>query len=194
MYAYWVCAAQETPIFSPKFPFRSISFSQMTQKIRSGASPFYIFCRSRDHHFTISLISTRSPPPTASSARTQSIRQRPGLVAGQSASQTRPGSSGDPHLHAQIGSSSVRSPTVWVSRSKQLKLVPEPRIFTLDRGACSGAWADFSLCRGTYLPKFGVSTPPPPPLWDQGIIITIIYLTRSSIFRRHKKLCFGSVR
>ena len=49
------------------------------------------------------------------------------------------------------------------SRSKRLKLVPEPRIFTPDRGARSGARADFSLCRGTYLPKFGVSTPPPPP-------------------------------
>ena len=24
MYAYWVCAARETPIFSPEFPFRSI--------------------------------------------------------------------------------------------------------------------------------------------------------------------------
>ena len=26
MYAYWVCAARETPIFSPEFLFRSISF------------------------------------------------------------------------------------------------------------------------------------------------------------------------
>ena len=24
MYAYWVCAARETPIFSPEFPLRSI--------------------------------------------------------------------------------------------------------------------------------------------------------------------------
>ena len=32
MYAYWVCAARETPIFSPEFPFRSISFSQITNK------------------------------------------------------------------------------------------------------------------------------------------------------------------
>ena len=41
--AYWVCAARETTIFSPKFSLRSISFSQMTKKIRSGASPLYIF-------------------------------------------------------------------------------------------------------------------------------------------------------
>ena len=32
MYAYWVCAARETPIFSPEFSFRSISFSQITPK------------------------------------------------------------------------------------------------------------------------------------------------------------------
>ena len=47
MYAYWimVCSARETPIFSPEFPFRSISFSEITKKMRSGASPFYIFGR-----------------------------------------------------------------------------------------------------------------------------------------------------
>ena len=97
MYAYWVCAARETPIFSPEFPFRSISFSQNYQKIRSGASPFYIFGR---------ILPFRS-------------------------------------------SSSFRSPTF--SRSTA--------------GACSGALAHFSLCRGTYLPKFwGVPPPPPGPL------------------------------
>ena len=35
--AYWVCAARETPIFSPKFPLRSITILH--------------FCRSGDHHF-----------------------------------------------------------------------------------------------------------------------------------------------
>ena len=39
--------------------------------------------------------------------------------------------SGAPHFHAQNGSSSFRSPAF--SSSKQLKLVPEPHIFTLDR-------------------------------------------------------------
>ena len=53
---------------------------------------------------------TRSSPSTASSARTQSVRQRRGLAAGQSASQTRLGSSGDSHFHAQNGSSSFRNP------------------------------------------------------------------------------------
>ena len=161
MYAYWVCAARETPIFSPKFPFRSISYLTIMTK-QSGLEHYHFtfFAVPETIIFNISLISTHSPPPTAGSARTQSVRQRPGLAAGQSASQTRPGSSGDPHFHAQNGSSSVRSPAF--SRSKRLELVPEPRIFTLDRGARSGARADFSLCRGTYLPIFGVSTPPPP--------------------------------
>ena len=77
------------------------------------------------------------------------------------------------------------------SRSKRIKLVPEPRIFKLKTDqARSGAPhfqaqngsssfrcpafsrstgssfrrpGPFALCRGTYLPKFGVSTPPPPP-------------------------------
>ena len=197
MYAYWVSATRETPIFSPEFPFRSISFSQITKKIRSGASPFYIFggfCRSETIIFKIYLNITRSSPPTAGSARTQSVRQRRGLAADQSASQTRPGSSGDSHFHAQIGSSSFWSPAF--SRPKRLQLVPERRIFKLRMaqarsgaphfharpGARSGAWAHFPLCRGTYmyLPKFGVSTPPPP----RGSITLGRTLSKSLIINR----------
>ena len=54
MYAYWVCAARETPIFSPEFPFRSISFSQITKKSVPEHHHFTFFggfCRSGDHHF-----------------------------------------------------------------------------------------------------------------------------------------------
>ena len=54
IYAYWVCAARETPIFSPKFPVRSIIyyyFFYKCQKFRSDASPSYSFCRSGDHNF-----------------------------------------------------------------------------------------------------------------------------------------------
>ena len=98
MYAYWVCAALETPIFSPKFPFRSISFSQIPYK--SGPE---------HHRFTF----------FADFAVLETIIFERGLAAGQSASQTRPGSSGD---------------------SKRLKLGPEPRIFTLKTAqARSGA-------------------------------------------------------
>ena len=111
MYAHWVCAARETPIFSPKFPFQSISFSQMTKKSGPEHYNFNFFCRSGDHHFQnfFNFNPVHRLPRRAGSARTQSVRQRPGLVAGQSASQSHPGSSGDPHFHARPWSS-VRSP------------------------------------------------------------------------------------
>ena len=48
--------------------------------------------------------------------------------------------------------------------ARHVLAVPVNRIFTLKTDqARSGARAHFSLCRGTYLPKFGVSNPPPPP-------------------------------
>ena len=135
MYAYWVCAARETPIFSPEFPFRSISFSHITNKSvpehHHFTSFFGGFCCSGDHHFQnffnfnpfIAWHGRLSPNAKRSAA--------PRVTAGQSASQTRPGSSGDSHFHPQNGSSACRSPAF--SSSKRLKLVPEPRIFTLDR-------------------------------------------------------------
>ena len=48
------------------------------------------------------------------------------------------------------------------SSSKRLKLVPEPT-FSRSTGSPFRSPCPFSLCRGTYLPKFGVSSPPPPP-------------------------------
>ena len=41
-HAYWVCAARETPIFSFKFPFRSLSFSQI-----------FKYSAPEHHHFTV---------------------------------------------------------------------------------------------------------------------------------------------
>ena len=126
--------------------------------------------------FKISL-TTRSSPSTAGSARTLCVRQRCGILAVPEIRiftlKTDQARSGAQHFHAQNGSSSFRSPTF--SSSKRLKLVPEPRIFKLKMaqarsgaphfharpGAHSRALAHFSLCRGTYLPKFVVSTPPP---------------------------------
>ena len=149
---------RERPPF-PALNFRSgaLSFSQITKKSVPEHHHFTCFggfCRSGDHHFqnffNFNLF-------IASHGR----RQRRGLAAGQSASQTRPGSSGDSHFDAQNGSGSLWSPAF--SSSKRLKLVPEPRIFTLDRELVPEPWPIFHFCgRGTYLPKFGVSTPPPP--------------------------------
>ena len=128
MYAYWVCAARETPIFSPEFPFRSISFSQITKKSVPEHHHFKFFggfCRSGDHHFQ------NFNPFIASHGRLP--RQCRGLAAVTEIRiftlKTAQARSGDSHFHAQNGSSSCRRFTF--SRSKRLKLVPEPCIFTL---------------------------------------------------------------
>ena len=88
IYAYWVCAARETPIFSPNFPIRSISFSQNVKIFRSGVSPFYNFFAVQDTIiFEISLRSSHLSPPTA------------GLL-----SQTPRARSGAPHFDARARS------------------------------------------------------------------------------------------
>ena len=64
--------------------------------------------------FKISLISTRSPPPTAGSARRQSVRQHCGLAVVPEIRnltlKTDQASSGAPQFHTQNGSSSFQSP------------------------------------------------------------------------------------
>ena len=167
LYAYWVCAARETPIFSPEFPFRSIIIFTNYQRIRSGASPFYIFWRilsfRRPSVSKISLNSTRSAPHHSRLSPNAAFGLRRGLTA---APERQP-------------DASWQFWRVAFSRSKRIKLVPEPRIFKLKTaqarsgaphfharpGARSGTRAHFSLCRVTYmyLPKFGGEYPPPPP-------------------------------
>ena len=150
--------------------------------------------------FKIPLISTGSSPPTASSARTQSVRQRRVLtlkvpeklqlyglyvyyvvhicdsgmirVNGRSeiriftlkTDQTR---SGAPHFHAQTLQARSRAPH-----------------FHTRPGACSNALANFSLCRGTYLPNFGVSTPP---------CATYLYDVADMHHVDHEAVCAGDV-
>ena len=131
MYAYWVCAARETPIFSPESVPEHIIFTNY-QKIRFWSITILHFLADfavpESIIFKMSLISTRSSPPTAGSARTQSVRQRRGLAAVPEIRiftlKTDQARSGAPHFHAQNGSNSFRSPAF--SSSKRLKLVPEP--------------------------------------------------------------------
>ena len=149
--------ARETPIFSPEFHVPEHIIFTNYQKIRSGASPFYMFWRiflfRTTIIFKISLISTRSSPPTAGSARTQSVSAAPRVIAAV------PEHS---HFHAQNGSSSFRpafsrskqaqartyrSPAF--SRSKRLKLVPEPHIFTAQNGSSSFQSRTFSRSTGS---------------------------------------------
>ena len=141
---YWVCATPETPISAlnfrsgsyhfhtlPKIPFRSISILHFLGEL----------CRFETIIFKISLISTRSSPATAGSAR-----QHHWLAAGQSASQTRPGSlretriftlktdpalSGAPHVQAQNG--------YFRSRGS---------FFTLPRHVPSKIWGEYPPPRG----------------------------------------------
>ena len=189
IYAYWVRAARETPIFSPEFPFRSISFSQnYPKKIRSGASPLYIylaeyavketiifnfyfyfnpfmadFAVPETIIFKISLISTRSSPPTAGSALLRSAVPR-------------------------VSSLPERQPDAsWQFRRlacmftlKTDLVVPEPRIFKLKTaqarsgaphfhaqpGACSGALANCSHFAAAHTYQHLRWVPPLPPAWS----------------------------
>ena len=150
MHIGYVCAVRETPIFSPEYPFR-YHFHKLPKNLFRSITILHFladFAVPETIIFKISLISTRSSPPTAGSAQTHSAVPR---VSGRSGdthfhAQNGPSSfrrfakftlktdqarSGAPHFHAQNGSSSFRSPTF--SCSKWLKLVPEPHIFTLDR-------------------------------------------------------------
>ena len=138
MYAYWVCAARDTPIFSPEFLFRSISFSQISPK----SVPEH-------HHFT--FLADFAVRETVS-FRTQSVRQRRGLAAGQSASARRvlaiPESSiftlktalarsGAPHFKAQMAQ--TRSGDPHFPRTGSAFRSPCP-CFTLPRHIPTKIW------------------------------------------------------
>ena len=164
MYAYWVCATRENPIFSPEFHSGVYHFHKLPKNLfRSITILNFLadFAVPETIIFKMSWISTRSSPPTAGSARMQSVRQRRGLAAGQSASQTRPGSSRDSHFHAQNGSSSFRSPAF--SSSKRLNLVPEPCIFTLDWELVLEPGPIFHFAAAHTYQNLGWVPPPPPP-------------------------------
>ena len=134
MYAYWVCAARETPFSGLNFRSGACPFLHMMQFSTPEHHHFTFFCRSGDHHFHNfsmfkSFFATRG---RLIAARTQ-FGQRPGVSGRPDASYTFTLvlGSGAPHFNARA--------SAW-----------------------SGA-PYFSPCRrGTYLPKFGASTPPPP--------------------------------
>ena len=157
---------RERPPFSAlNFRSGAYHFHKLPQKIRSGASPFYIFWRilpfwrpslifQNFFNFNPFIASHGRLSPNAKRSAAPRVSSRPERQPDAS------GSSGDSHFHAQNGSSSFRSPAF--SSSKRLKLVPEPRIFTLDRELVAEPGPMFHFAAAHYLPKFGVSTPPPP--------------------------------
>ena len=138
LYAYSVCAARETPIFSTKFSLRSISFSQMkTISLRSII--ILHFCRSGDHY------SRNFKPFVAAHGRLTAASpfgQRSGGSGRPDASYTF--SSGDP-LHAR-----ARSGTPQFSLCRGtfdgLKLWPakfwgvSPPFQTQERLILAGSW------------------------------------------------------
>ena len=147
-----MCRARD-PIFSPEFPFRSISFSQITKKSVPEHHHFTFFggfCRSGDHHFPNFF---NFNPFIASHGRLSPNAAAPRVS----------GRSGDSHFHAQNGSSSFRSPTF--SRSTGSSFRSPCPFFTLPRHIPTKIWGEYPPPpgRSTYLPKCGASYPPPPP-------------------------------
>ena len=152
---------ERPPISALNFHSGAYNFHKLQKKSVPEHHHFTFFgvlCHSRETIiFKISLISTRSSPPTAGWARTAAPRfsSRP---------ERQPDASWQFRrliFHAQNGSSSFRSPAF--SSSKRLKLVPEPRIFTLDRELVPEPGAYISLCPRHILAKIWGEYPPPPP-------------------------------
>ena len=141
MYAYWVCAARETPIFSPEFPFRSISFSQITQKSVPEHHHFTFFggfCRSGDNHFqnffNFSPNAKRKAFGSVAGKQPARAPARRVLAVPETrifTLKTDQARSGAPHFQAQNGSSSFRSPAISRSTGSSFRR-PGP-FFTLPR-------------------------------------------------------------
>ena len=163
------CAARETPIFSPEFLFRSISFSQITKKsvlhfLADFAVPETII-------FKIALISTRSSPWEAMNGEATAAAAAPQLAARNvlAVPATRiftlkmdQARSGAPHYHAQNGSSSFRSPAFSRSTGSLFRS-PGPFLahpVRRTRWAYAMAWRPSVLpsVRPSVLPSFRPST------------------------------------
>ena len=130
---------RERPPFSAlNFRFGAYHFHKITKNpFRSITILIFLadFAVPETIIFKMSLISTRSSPPTAGSARTQSVRQRRGLVA---------------------------VPEIRIFTLKRIKLVPEPCIFTL-KTAQARSGAPHFQARSGALVNLGWVSPPPPP-------------------------------
>ena len=130
------------PFSALNFRSGAYNFHKISKKIRSGASPFYIFfggfCRSGDHHFQNFFKGIqpvhRLPWPAQPERKAFSRSKRIKLVP-------------EPHIFTL----------------KRLKLVPEPHIFTLDRKLVPEPCPFFTLPRHIPTKIWGEYPPPPPP-------------------------------
>ena len=115
-----LCAARETPIFSPEFPFRSISFSQITKRYQP-----------------VHRLSWPAQPERRFAAVLE-IR-----IFTLKTDQAR---SGDSHFHAQTAQlSSFRSPTF--SRSSGSPFRSSCPFFTLPRHIPTKIWGEYPAPR-----------------------------------------------
>ena len=87
---------------------------------------------------------------------------------------------------AQNGSSSFRSPAF--SRSKRFKLVPEPRVFTLDRELVPEPWPIFHFAAAHTYHNLGW-VPPPPPEMGPVNMTNLNSIISSLLLRRKTRLC-----
>ena len=93
--AYWVRAILETPIFSPKLPLQSISFSQITKNPLRCITILQFFVAPETIIFKISLPSSRFIAADGRFTATSAPGLQPARVPARRVLQV---SSGDPHF------------------------------------------------------------------------------------------------
>ena len=149
MYAYWICSARETPIFSPEFPFRSISFWKNYPK-----NPFRSIT-------ILHFLADFAVPET--------------IIFKISLNYFNPFIASHGRLSPRVSSRPERQPDAsWqfrrlaFSRSKRIKIVPEPRIFTLDRELVPEPRPIFHFAAAHTYQNLGWVPPPPPPRRGRG--------------------------
>ena len=144
VYAYWICPNFETPLFSPKFPLQSISFSQITKTPLRSITILEFLPLRRPSFSTFLYLQAVPSPPTAGllrPAQTRSVRPAP---RGYSRPECQPDTSYN---------SALETPNFM------LEPAPETRIFTLEPLQSPPF---FTL--PWHIPtKMWAECPPPPP-------------------------------
>ena len=83
LWAYWVCSIFKTPIFNPKFPLQSISFSQITEISAPEHHHFRVFAATKN-------IILKFSPSTAGLLRLARARSVPPALRARSGAPTGP--------------------------------------------------------------------------------------------------------
>ena len=142
---FHICAIFETPVFSPKFPLQSISFSQITEISAPEHHHFRVFAAPETIIFQISYLQAVSSPPTVGLLR-PADGERSGVIAAPETTNFMLEPAPETHLF-------TLAPARARARDQHFhaQTTPEPHIFHL------------AVAHTLYLPKCGSSAPPPPP-------------------------------